>query len=102
MTWWNAFMRTNGFVAPENFDALFNKNKSQKDLSLKLHSCIVECSKKGRTSNLTKNCNTDKLDLLDIVSVGVMKSGINNDVDYKIYDYPEYDFKCNDNGEIIE
>ena len=101
---WNAFMRVNGFVAPENFDALLNKNKSQKDLSLKLHSCIVECSKNGKTDHLLDRDNTNGLDLLDKVSVEIKKSGINspNDVDYKIYDYPEYDFKCNDNGEIEE
>lgn len=101
---WNAFMRVNGFVAPKNCVELLNKNKSQKDLSLKLHSCLVECSKNGKTDHLLDRDNTNGLDLLDKVSVEVKKSGINspNDVDYKIYDYPEYDFKCNDNGEIEE
>ena len=73
-------------------------------VKLKLHPCIVECSKNGKTDNLFDKADTDKLDLLDKVSVEIKNSGINKpyDVDYKIYDYPKHDFKLNDNGEIIE
>ena len=91
---WNAFMRVGGFTAPLDFKVYMDEAGSYKYIKLKLHPCIVECSKNGIIDDLLDRDNTNGLDLLDKASVEIKNSGINkpDDVNYKIYDYPEYDF----------
>ena len=100
---WNSYMRANGFIAPEDFKKYMEETESHKNIPLKLHPCIVECSKKGKAKDLFKESSVNDLDMLDIISLEIMKSGIYNyeETDYKKYDYPEYDFNFNNNGEII-
>lgn len=106
---WNAFMRTRGFIAPENTASFIESEKSQKNIELKLHACIVECDEFGIKVKKVENSNQNtfpmintelsdvqfealKPDKLDSVSrkVAMCKSG---SYDFKKYDYPVIDIE---------
>lgn len=78
---WNAFLRVRGFQSVSDYSVYYPETKSYKNIPLKLHPCIRECSESGMNSG----------DLLDNLSADLMAKGI-IDCDFKTYDYPEYDF----------
>ncbi len=105
---WNAFMRTRGFKNPDNAKEFLRICKSQKNLELKLHLCLVECDKYGMKANMSSagEWNDFKLlnntiseaelsalypDLLDELTYDIAQ--INSEAyDFKLYDYPLEDF----------
>ena len=91
---WNAFMRTQGFrhATAEELKAYSALSGKKKDLSAKLHNCIVECEPReltlaemtdeGYFSKKTGNVyDPEKYDLLD-------KECFNAETNYKYYDMP--------------
>ena len=94
---WNAFMRAKGYIAPtesqfENY--AFKEANDHKNISLKLHPCIVESSNDSKienddwdNSNHNENNKLDCLDSLDI-KIYNMKA-IKND--FKQWDKPDVD-----------
>lgn len=91
---WNAFMRAQGFCCPSElqFERYYHKScesgsPSFKDVSLKLHPCLVERGMERKDipeDLLTRRPEPAGYDRLDRVSAAHRK-------DYKKYDYKEYD-----------
>ncbi len=98
---WNAFTRVKGFRHSDNYGVYSACTGSYKNFPLKLHPCLVECDKLGiRTSlsaadidNKTVFLSTEEreLDFLDLLSLDLAEKNL-NDYDFKIYDYPTFDF----------
>ncbi|MCC8160627.1 MAG: hypothetical protein LIO53_04880, partial [Oscillospiraceae bacterium] len=90
---WNAFSRVNGFRRPVGFK-VYEETGNHKNLDLKLHSCLVETDYRTETY--------DCLDYLrdDLFSVQKKNNDKAEKKDFKKYDAPGYDFKCNNNGEL--
>ncbi len=93
---WNAFTRTMGYQHT-SAEKLFNIKNSQKDMELKLHSCLVEARLphlvEGDTymfADFTEK-RLDDLDRLDCVSYERKKHNPYETVDYKEYDYYKHD-----------
>ncbi len=107
---WNAFIRTGGFTLPTKSQldafAFAGKNKT-KELSLKLHPCLVECDEyapkieceAGMPAEISKDANLDlarikaeNFDRLDAVSLYLHKLAIERASGkcciYKAYDSP--------------
>jgi len=78
---WCAFTRVKGFNSTADYLDYYPHTGSYKNMSLKLHPCLIECSKEGFGAG----------DYLDDLSDTLMEKGINN-YDFKTYDYPEYEF----------
>ncbi len=78
---WNAFMRVKGFCATTDYLTYYPETGSYKNMPLKLHPCLVECSKNGLEAG----------DFLDELTNILTEKGIIN-YDFKTYDYPEYEF----------
>ena len=74
---WNAFMRVNGFIAPNNsqFESYaFLDGKDHKYLELKLHPLMVECTPQINIEYMDWSDEpTDKFDLLDYMSYRIYK-----------------------------
>ncbi len=99
---WNAFMRVKGFRQIDNYVEHYKKTGSHKNIELKLHSCLVECDKRGIRAEFDKDgriigssvfkCEDQRLwDRLDKVTYGL--KGVNPDAyDFKQYDYPIDDY----------
>lgn len=92
---WNAFLRTCGFSAPtkKQYDAYYALSKAHKNISQKLHPCLVE-------SQITPFPLQDTVaelvgknyDALDYASVyACFKEGVPLEDRYKKWDYWEYD-----------
>ena len=107
---WNAFTRTLGYRYVEA-DTIFPMRNSQKDMSLKLHACLVEakcpCLAKGDsyihaefkangkvdTRTMIRNFGDRRLDRLDEVSHARRKRDESKTSDdFKLYDYYRYEF----------
>ncbi|MBQ4087608.1 MAG: hypothetical protein IJC78_05110 [Clostridia bacterium] len=121
LTWlehrrWCAFMRVSGFTKPENFEMYYRYTKSHKEMSLKLHPCLVEATaERGTQIFETERKTPDALDCLDTFSRNkyyVFKKWKEEEpektaeitvemTDYKSYDAPGYAFYCNANEEIV-
>jgi hypothetical protein len=111
LTWlehrrWNAFLRTKGFTAPTEtqwHQYAYKDKKSgitHKNINLKLHPCIVECSDKivikdddWDDPHYKEKANLDYLDLVSIMVYQKQKElfGIEDKNDFKIWDTPKYD-----------
>ncbi len=101
---WCAFMRTEGFRCPTlSEEAAYigrlpdGRNAGRhKDLTLLLHPCLVECDQNGLRPDLL-SCPEEELDNLDLASRRFLtlpayaSKGLET-YDFKIYDYPEYEF----------
>jgi len=92
---WNAFLRTQGFTCPSDSKAFFDRYAARKNLDLRQHLCLVECSRyrlrnEKQTAENAKNrtCHVI-LDKLDEVSALCAKG--TEICDLKIYDDPEND-----------
>ena len=130
---WNAYMRADGYRTPSNivfpggrtfdFSAYYRKDLSEIDEnsphkfeSLKLHPCIVECSKKGihacfddrgilinESEMIVENDKGDLIDNLSWERYNLQKQCEEkhrlNPEDFKRWDYPSYDFD-NKEGKI--
>jgi hypothetical protein len=114
---WNAFMRTKGFSVPNDDqwkNYAFKDGGDHKQMDLKLHPFVVECSELMPIVKSDWDCDPDKatttLDYLDIASIRnyrrykevcytrnkeVYKQGKTSNepkkTDYKKYDFPGYD-----------
>lgn len=94
---WNAFTRTMGYQYT-NAETLFNIKNSQKDMELKMHSCLVEARLPRLLESDTymyadfTGKSLDDLDRLDCVSYERKRRNPLESVDYKAYDYPRYDY----------
>lgn len=99
---WNAFTRVKGFRYSGDYAKYFPTEKSYKHMTLKLHPCLVEADARGFRGELDDNGSpiretefrvTDpaEWDLLDELSYDLKAKGI-NDYDFKLYDYPAFDF----------
>ena len=106
---WCAYLRTKGFSRPNeelfakylNIDNGEHKSGDHKFIDLKLHPCLVECSKEG-----IKNCKFNERgflikesenpieieggDYLDVLSKNRAKI-VKDAEDFKHWDYPEFD-----------
>ena len=116
---WNAFMRTKGFIAPTDKqwnEYAFTNNFNHKHPDLKLHPCIVECTDSKTIpdkyiwdcTSYQENTNFDYLDnisikvyqrkkikLLEIKDKAKQEKALkklDDDKDFKKWDFPEYDF----------
>lgn len=105
---WVAYMRAAGFScpSPETFKHYFKKTEDHKNISLKLHPCLVECSMNG-TKPLPASSAFNKriYDALDFASMMIhiqkqMAKGYTEEscfgselrtADYKIYDAKDFD-----------
>lgn len=109
---WNAFMRSRGFREPSVEEEqgyvgrlpdarLGDKTNRgcQKSIPLKIHPCIVECDENGKRKDLFEKLGDkdasltfDRLDSMSRrFSYDYIKKGFEQN-DYKIYDYPFFDF----------
>lgn len=106
---WNAFTRTMGYQYT-CAESLFNVKNAQKDMDLKLHSCLVEARLPRLADDdtyiyaeFTENDLVDKstaldfsgkmLDRLDMVSYERQKRNLTvKTEDFKMYDYYRYEF----------
>jgi len=105
---WNAFMRTRGFKNPNDGETFLKACKSQKNIDLKLHLCIVECDKFGMKADMSSMCkwgnfkllnksldesmlHTLHPDQLDEVTYRIARDNP-KPYDFKLYDYPLEDF----------
>ena len=116
---WNAFTRTMGYQYI-NADNILNIKGSQKDMELKLHSCLVEArqpelssddtyiyaafDEKGKVdfSTMFKSFPSEKSDRLDEVSC--KKKGLHpekNVCDFKVHDYYQYELSENFSSEVL-
>lgn len=113
---WNAFTRIMGYQHA-SAQSLFSVKGSQKDMELKLHSCLVEARRpsledgtyihaeflpngKVNEDTLLATFSTQKLDCLDQVSYQKQKYN-GSKTDYKKYDYYRYEFDEYINDEDI-
>lgn len=90
---WNAFTRTMGYQHT-SAETLFSIKSSQKDMELKLHSCLVEARLPHNDTYMFADFaekRLDDLDRLDCVSYERKKHKPSETVDYKEYDYYKYD-----------
>ena len=116
---WCAYLRTKGFTNPgksESGDYKYVKylnidnkehprEEAHKFISLKLHPCLVECSKKGIASSrfddrgflITESevMQIPSTDYLDDLSNDRSKR-TNTTEDFKKWDYPEFDLESNE------
>lgn len=68
---WNAYLRTQGFCLPttEQHKRYFASSGSHKDLSIKLHNCLVESGLRGKEMPLEYGGDLSNYDALDVVSI---------------------------------
>lgn len=98
---WNSFMRSNGFQSPVDYEKFMDEAGKQKSIELKIHACLVEYDAKNAGRGYTLKRKDDVRDCLDAISYKKYEiSG--EETDYKKYDYPAFDFECNEDGEINE
>ena len=99
---WNAFTRVKGFRYSGDYAKYFPSEGSYKHMSLKLHPCLVEADARGFRGEIDENgcpirdtefkvSDPAEWDLLDELSYDLKAKGI-NDYDFKLYDYPAFDF----------
>ena len=113
---WCAFLRTRGFRNPgsdQDFERYYSRilpehtQTDHKFISLKLHPCLIECSKNGILADLCKYGTIDDqsklpdIDLLDELSLKRHKLRVRESQekhtaepafeDFKKYDYPEFE-----------
>lgn len=89
---WCAFMCVQGFRCPtlEQEAAYIAKIGSSKNVDLKLHPCLVECSQNGINPDIfTSDPSGD--DLLDAVTRRMNEHPEVGPYEYKKYDYPDID-----------
>ncbi len=102
---WCAFMRMRGFNYTDEYKRVeyYEKLKSHKNMTLKLHPCITESTVSGIKATFDSIGNIDKqllfdeewgdsLDRLDEVSLNV-RMLVPGKPDFKRYDYPVEDFR---------
>lgn len=92
---WCAFMRVQGFRCPtlEQEAAYITKIGSSKNVDLKLHPCLVECSQNGIDPDIyTSDPSGD--DFLDAVTRRMKEHPEVGPYDYKKYDYPDIELLC--------
>lgn len=96
---WNAFTRIKGFRQTSDYDVygVPGDHGSYKHMDIKLHPCLVECSKNGihgdmsRTGIVNKESllkfeKNEDCDLLDVLTYELFHDKLNN-YDFKYYDY---------------
>lgn len=101
---WNAYMRSCGFRHTGDYAVYASPSVkgSYKQMELKLHPCLIECSQNGIRARFQDNFTLDEstlfpdkgdgasLDLLDELS-DIMQEKNYNKGDFKYYDYPTPD-----------
>lgn len=104
---WNAFLRAQGFTCADDkmHEAIFRLGEKDlhKNLRLKLHPCLVECTEEMPALPVDDDFDRSKLDGLDLVSV--KRCALDHpegrtakrmmDKNYKKWDYPAHDDTLN-------
>jgi hypothetical protein len=100
---WNAWTRVYGFRSTGDYPTYVPVSGSYKQMDILLHPCLVECDEKGiravmnakgeidPATVLQKRDEDGDYDLLDDLSYDLYERGYNG-FDFKLYDYPRYDF----------
>lgn len=99
---WNAWTRVYGFRSTKDYVSYASAVGSYKQTELLLHPCLLECDAKGIRAKMTpegaivpdtilRQRQGEDYDLLDELSYDLYARGYNG-YDFKMYDYPRYDF----------
>ena len=104
---WNAFLRAQGFSCADDamHESIFrlDKKKQHKNIRLKLHPCLVECTDEIHELPTQSPFDRSVLDGLDLVSVKRCEldspekrdAALMRKRDYKNWDYPSHDDSLN-------